>query len=241
MGETFDLFSLGGEPREKNKYYLGADEPEPIFLVPSASYDFRVISPLGSGKCGILYSSSALSAAKFLTEVRGLPLSDFEVECEGCPFRILRKNGRCGVVTNRFSVISSCSESIRFAELKTGILRTPLGKIKVCEVCELCGFRKDVLPELTLSHSGENVVASLAFDKRGRDINVVSHFCRSFHGADGLVSAIAVASYLCSLGMHSELSVFSNGAFFDIEPSEQGFLVFDRHPRPLTLYAPDME
>lgn len=212
-----------------------------MFLVPSDSCDFGVVSPLGSGKKDILYSSAALSAAKFLTEVRGLPLSDIEIECGGRPFRILRKNGRCGVATDRFSVISSCRELVRAAELKTSILRSPLGKIKVCKADWLCGFCEDVLPELTLSREGDDIIGSVVFEEKESEFYAVSHFCRTEGAAESFVTAVAVASCLYSSGRYGELAITVRGTVFDTEIFECGLLVFDRHHDPLTLYAPDIE
>ena len=212
-----------------------------MFLVPSDSCDFGVVSPLGSGKKDILYSSAALSAAKFLTDVRGLPLSDIEIECGGRPFRILRKNGRCGVATDRFSFISSCRELIRSAELKTTTLRSPLGKIKVCKADRLFSFCEDVLPELTLSCDGDDIIGSVVFEEKEGEFYAVSHFCRTQGAAESFVTAVAVASYIYSSGRYGELAITVRGTVYDIALSEYGLLVLDRHPAPLTLYAPDIE
>lgn len=220
---------------------MGGDNTDTLFLVPSVICDFGVISPIGSGKNKILYSSAALSAAKFLTEVRGLPLSDFEIECDGQVFRVLRKNGRCGIIADKFSVISCGTESIKSAEIKTSLLASPLGKIRLCKTGELCSFCEEVLPEITRSREGENIIGSVAFDENGKEINATSHFCRSQGGAEAFITAVAVASYLYSSGCHGEITLTVRGTVFDTVLSEYGLLVFDRHSMPLTLYAPDIE
>ncbi len=176
-----------------------------------------------------------------MTEVRGLPLSDFEIECEGQPFRILKKGGRCGVLVGRFVLLSSYRETICSAELRISLLRSPLGKIKVCEVGTLGEFCDKVLPELTLSRDGEDIIGSVAFEKKESKFYAISHFCRAQGGAEALITVIAVASYLYSSGFCGELSVSARGMFFDTVLSEYGLLVFDRHSRAITLYAPDIE
>ncbi len=169
-----------------------------------------------------------------------MPLSDIEIECSGSSFRILRKNGRCGVATDRFSVTSSCRELIRSAELKTSILRSPLGKIKVCKADWLCGFCEDVLPELTLSREGDDIIGSVVFEENEGEFYAVSHFCRTQGAAESFVTAVAVASCLYSSGRYGELAITVRGTVFDTALSEYGLLVSDRHLGPLTLYAPDI-
>lgn len=241
LGETFDIFPLASMPENTKKYIDSRSGVEALFLVPSKTADAKVVPAIKKQLPKTLFASSALSAAKFLTKVRGLPLSELEIECEGDVFRIISTDGVCSIWLPAFSVCEiGKHKTLPSGEVKMGTVRTPMGKIRLIFSSSAKSFSISALPSLTLSEEGEEIIGAVALSFSGDNIDTVVHFCVSQGKADLLLSAMAAASYANYLSPRTKRSVTVRDTIFDFLFSDGGFFVSDRHGRPLTLYAPEL-
>ena len=241
LGETFDIFPFASLPKNPKIYIDCNSDVETLFLLPGDKGEAAVFRTLKKERQRLLSAPLALSAAKFLTKVRGLPLSELEIECEGDVFQIISNDGVCRIWLPAFSVCEIGKlKTFPSGEVKIGTVRTPIGKIRLIFSSSAQKFSLSALPSLTLSDEGEEIIGALAFSFSGDNIDTVSHFCISHGKADLLISAIAAASYANCLYPRTKRRVTVNGTVFDFLFSDGGFFVSDRHGRPLTLYAPEL-
>lgn len=189
----------------------------------------------------LFYASSALAGAKFITDVRGLPLSDLDIECGGHIFHVICKRGKCGIVLPKFPRVSSFRRTIHSIDVRMNVMSTPLGQVRIFKVGSVEEFSNRLLPELSLSFEGENVIGTVVFDKTENIVRAASHFCVSTGLSAALFTALCASSYLFGADGGNEYSVCIGEMIFDVRKTNGSLLVFDRHIPPLTLYAPDIE
>lgn len=141
----------------------------------------------------------------------------------------------------RFPCVSSFRRTIHSIDVRMNILSTPLGQVRIFKVGSVEEFSSRLLPELTLSYEGENVIGTVVFDKTENIVRTASHFCVSPGGSDALFTALCASSYLFGAGGENEYSVCIGEMIFDVRKTNGLLLFLDRHMPPLTLYAPDIE
>ncbi len=241
LGETFDIFPLASLPKNVEKYIDNRSGVEALFLLPAKQGDAAVFHALKKENPKLLSAPSALAAAKFLTKVRGLPLDELEIVCEGDVFHVINTNDVSRIWLPAFSVCEIGKlKKLPSGEVKMGTVRTPIGKIRLVFSSSARSFSLSALPSLTLSEEGEEIIGALAFSFSGDNIDTAIHFCVSQGKVDLLLSAMAAASYANYLCPRTKRSVTVKDTVFDFLFSDGGFFVSDRHGRPLTLYAPEL-
>ena len=223
-------------PENKEKYLDLRDGADSVLLLPSVPADARALTVKDRKSRKIYHISAALCGAKFLREVRGLPLDEMDIETGAGVIRCIAKGGRCFAETERFSLI----ERGDFEGERVFCLGSPLGKIRRIETKNLSHFSSELIRQICLSREGEDVIGALAVERRGGEAKVESHYCKAPEFSSGLVSAIAALPFGVGFSF-GKYSVLSDGVYYDFEFADGRLFVSDRHTRPLTLYAPEID
>ena len=183
---------------------------------------------------------AALSAARFLRLVRGLPLDEIEVECDGKIYAVtVEADGKCYISIPKFTALAEDAVTLFGCDIKMRSVKTPYGIVRVTKALSVADFSDSVLRALALSKSGENIIGAVCYELSENGAVAVCHFSKEKNIPKSLVAANSAVS--CIYGSYSQP--------FRVEISgEEIFFVFrgwrllasDGQPRPLTLYAPDI-
>ncbi len=207
-----------------------------MLLLPSIPADACVLTVKDRKKEKIYHIPAALCGAKFLREVRGLPLDEIDIETEGGAVRCVTNEGRCFVETGKFPLL----QREEYEGVKLFCLSSPLGKIRRIETKNLSSFSADLLRQICLSKEGEEIIGAVAVERNANEAKVMFHYCKAPEFSLGFVSALAALP--SGLGFPGEeYSVLSDGVYYDFKFIDGSLYVSDRHTRPLTLYAPDID
>lgn len=211
------------------------DGTDSVLLLPSVPADACALTVKDRKKTKIYNISAALCGAKFLREVRGLPLDEMDMETEAGVVRCIFKGGRCFAEAERFPLVRRED----FRGERVFCLGSPLGKIRRIETKNISCFSSELLRQICLSEEGEEIIGAIAVERLGDEAKVLSHYCKTPEFSSGLISAVAALPF--GLGLpFGKYSVLSDGVYYDFELGDGRLFVSDRHTRPLTLYAPEM-
>ncbi len=234
MGEEYDVFSIGRMPEFPEKYADIRGRVKTLFILPSVTSDIKIEIFSFSAKNIFSYIPAALSAAKFLQVVRGLPLSEITVETPLGELLIwFGDDGKCAAFLNRFTVLEEHKIHIVEEEIKTFTLNTPFGKIRALKVNSAIDFSEAILRESALSREGEDIIGAAVYDEKG---NAACHFSKSGEYPKALTAAITVASALKKTAQSLKIG----DDIFDFLYLDGKFKVSDRARAPLTFYAPEI-
>ncbi len=202
--------------------------------MPSAIADLRIMLSPNADPI-----ASALSAARFLRLVRGLPLDEIEVECGEKIYRIIAKNnGKCYALLKKPCYVGEEDAELFGCRVRVKNIRTDFGVVRLVKAESLLGFSEEALRSLCLSQEGGDVIGAVAFEAEGEKITAKHSFSRNRGFLPPLLAAEVAASY--SIEPFEEISVTVGELEFFFLRSQGRMLVSDRQPRPLTLYAPNI-
>ena len=233
LGREWDVFSLASLPKNPEKY---ADKDTPYaFLLPSLVADIRVVCSDSSATY-----SAALSAARFLRLVRGLPLSEMQVECCGRVYTVtVERDGKCYIAISKFTVSEEDTVTLFGCDIRVRSVKTPYGFVRVAKTLSVSDFSESVLRALTLSKSGENIIGAVCYQFSEGYATALCHFSRAENLSKIVVAAVSAAS--CVYGCYTApITVKIAGEEFFFLCKDGEVLISDRQPHPLTLYAPDI-
>lgn len=234
LGREWDVFSLASLPENPEKY---ADKNTPYaFLLPSFAADIGVYCSDNSEPYSV-----ALSAARFLRFVRGLPLSEIQVECDGRVYTVtVEGDGKCYISIPKFTALTEDTVTLFGCDIKVRSVKTPYGIVRVTRALSVADFSDSVLRALTLSKNGENIIGVVCYELSENGAVAVCHFSKEKNIPKSLVAANSAVS--CIYGSHSQpFRVEISGEEFFFLFQEGKLLISDRQPRSLTLYAPDID
>ena len=214
--------------------YADRDVPY-VFILPSLSADIRLAL---SGNAEPY--SSVLSAARFLRLVRGLPLDEIEVECDGKIYTVtVEADGKCYISIPKFTALAEDTVTLFGCDIKVRSVKTPYGIVRVTKALSVADFSDSVLRALTLSKNGENIIGAVCYELSENGAVAVCHFSKEKSIPKSLVAANSAVS--CIYGSYSQpfrVEISGEEIFFIFRGWR--LLVSDGQPRPLTLYAPDI-
>ncbi len=204
-----------------------------MFILPSLASDVKIEIYGHSPKNLFSYIPAALSAARFLRLVRGLPLSEITVEAPLGEILVLSENnGKCAAFLDKFSVIAEEKTVLSGESVSSKILRSPLGKIRAMNVNSAADFSQRLLSEAALSRKGEDIIGAVAYDSSG---GAVYHFSGSGEYPKALTAAVSAASAL-----YPKADTVKVGCdIFDLHFLSGKLTVTDRARTPLIFYSPD--
>lgn len=228
-----DVFSLSEIPTEPQKY---ADKDTPyVFLLPSLVADIKAVCSDKS------YTFSAvLSAARFLRLVRGLPLSEIEVECDGRLYTVtVERDGKCYITISKFTALTEEVVTLFGCDIKVRAVKTPYGIVRVTKALSVSEFSDTALRALTLSKNGENIIGAVCYELSESYATAIGHFLGEENLPRSIIAANSVLS--CAYGAcftPFTVKILGEELFFIFRGGR--LLVSDGQPSPLTLYAPDI-
>ena len=234
MGAEHDVFSLGKEPAFIEKYI--DKNVSCVFLLPSLDADIKIITSQNTEP-----HAASLAAARFLRDVRGLPLSEITVECANEVYTtVIKKDGRSYIMAKKY-LREGYEEINAFdCKVKSEILKCPYGKIRLTRVYDVSEFCDGLLPDLCFSDKGENVIGAVAYEIKGSVTRIKFHFIKYADSLHPFISAMATASSVLSLGI-SELYVRYNEQDFVFVYENGKMFVSDDFVRPKSFFAPNID
>ena len=104
--------------------------------MPSLAADIRAVCSDDSDPFG-----AALSAARFLRLVRGLPLDEIEVECGERVYTVtVEKDGKCYLALSKFNTAPEDAVTLFGCDIRVKNVRTPYGIVRVTRALSVSDF-----------------------------------------------------------------------------------------------------
>lgn len=238
LSVTYDVFAVSNLPTDMSIY---ADSRDPsvrtAFLLPSRIADARV-ALYGDASTP---ASLALAAGEFMVNVRGLPLSDVEIELSDKIYKVISdgKNGKCAVLVPKCKLIyANKDEKIDNVTICVSKIATCDGAVFVCECSDFSHFEDNLLLRVALELSDSTPYGAVAFSRCEGGISLKYRFTSPKTDAP-LIAALA-ASRAAGLGtVSSFMSAWVGDIRFALSDACSQVCVSANDPPPLTFIAPD--
>lgn len=201
LGEYLDVFSLPELPPDTRELIDTRGGASAVFILPSLSQDFRLISLTSRGTERISYTAPTIAATAFLTLVRGLPLMDVKFETPVGTVKALRpeNDGKCYAKLRKCKLIYS-NKPIFVGDVKICVDsfydEAADGNIRIFEVADSECVDGWLLRALSLSLCSERVLCVCAYSLGERGYRIKCYSPWEEIGPEELAVA-AVATRLC--------------------------------------------
>ncbi|MBQ7386949.1 MAG: hypothetical protein IJW03_02155 [Clostridia bacterium] len=239
LGVTYDVFPMSEPPICADSYYDTRDpSAHTVFLLPTLAADASVVSY----QSGIPSPSAALAGAVFLAFVRGLPLSDSEIESGGKIFKMhinqKTKNikiflPKCKLLcANREIFIDNTRIFVSEAEYEEM-------KIPVVKCADATSFSDENLAAIALELSDTTPIGAIAYSIFDDRAIARARFTNK-HTDSPLITAMTVARCAGVGTILKSLTVECSDTEILVESVGSSFAVSSKETRYLTLGAPDI-
>lgn len=204
------------------------------FLLPSRIADAEaVIAGVNAPS-----ASLALACARFLIEVRGLPLDETEIDSFGVVYKVRKdKRGSCAVIL-RGCTVPSCFR-IEVDKIPLDVLLTLVDGDAVCVIrCDDCSFfSSEALGRIVYECSHAMPCGAVAISYRGDGLVAKPYFIND--ALDNPLTAARAAARAAGLGSFTdELRVTVGDTQFYLSSCDGGVAVSSDDEPPYVLFAP---